>query len=91
MVLLPPFDRKTQNFWTSHVTVGICCHSWFTENARVSATMSVSLVSNVYLDETSVKIRAKPVPWEVRVQVDSEEQSPRLTHAITDRVTRGPG
>lgn len=28
--------------------------------------MSASLVSNAYLDENSAKIRAKPVPWEVR-------------------------
>lgn len=28
--------------------------------------MSVSLVSNGYLDENSAKIRSKPVPWEVR-------------------------
>lgn len=28
--------------------------------------MSVSLVSNAYLDENSAKIRSKPVPWEVR-------------------------
>lgn len=27
--------------------------------------MSVSLVSNAYLDENSAKIRSKPVPWEV--------------------------
>lgn len=27
--------------------------------------MSVSLVSNAYLDENSSKIRSKPVPWEV--------------------------
>src|SRR6266568_5128335 len=27
--------------------------------------MSVSLVSNAYLDENSTKIRSKPVPWEV--------------------------
>jgi hypothetical protein len=28
-------------------------------------SMSVTLVSNAYLDETSAKIRSKPVPWEV--------------------------
>lgn len=28
--------------------------------------MSISLVSNQYLDETSAKIRSKPVPWEVK-------------------------
>jgi V-type H+-transporting ATPase subunit H len=27
--------------------------------------MSVALVSNAYLDDTSAKIRSKPVPWEV--------------------------
>ena len=28
--------------------------------------MSIALVSNPYLDDTSAKIRSKPVPWEVR-------------------------
>ena len=27
--------------------------------------MSITIVSNSYLDENSAKIRAKPVPWEV--------------------------
>lgn len=31
------------------------------------SSMSLSLVSNSYLEETSAKIRSKPVPWEVRV------------------------
>lgn len=31
--------------------------------------MSVSLVSNAYLDENSAKIRSKPVPWEVRTVI----------------------
>jgi hypothetical protein len=44
-----------------HAAVRASCHSW---PSTLSATMSVSLVSNAYLDETSVKIRAKPVPWE---------------------------
>ena len=30
-----------------------------------ASTMSITLVSNSYLDENSGKIRAKPVPWEV--------------------------
>jgi hypothetical protein len=29
------------------------------------STMSLSLVSNAYLEETAAKIRTKPVPWEV--------------------------
>jgi hypothetical protein len=33
----------------------------------LSSTMSVSLVSNSYLDENSTRIRSKPVPWEVRI------------------------
>jgi len=32
---------------------------------KISSMMSVSLVSNVYLDENSTRIRSKPVPWEV--------------------------
>ena len=31
--------------------------------------MSVSLVSNAYLDDNSTKIRSKPVPWEVRTSL----------------------
>jgi hypothetical protein len=33
----------------------------------LQVTMSVALVSNAYLDDTSAKIRSKPVPWEVRM------------------------
>ena len=33
--------------------------------------MSITLVSNSYLDENSSKIRAKPVPWEVQAAVTS--------------------
>lgn len=35
-----------------------------TSGSTITA-MSLSLVSNAYLEETSAKIRAKPVPWEV--------------------------
>ncbi|KAF8226239.1 ATPase, V1 complex, subunit H [Tricholoma matsutake] len=49
--------------------------------------MSVSLVSNTYLDENSAKIRAKPVPWEGYQRADlvtSEEL------ALIKKVDRQP-
>lgn len=49
--------------------------------------MSITLVSNSYLDENSAKIRAKPVPWEVRAVATSAE-----TRLLTDvnRDTNAP-
>ena len=35
-------------------------------HTRTVVAMSIPLVSNAYLDESSAKVRAKPVPWEVR-------------------------
>ena len=34
-------------------------------NSTLYTTMSISLLSNAYLDENSARIRSKPVPWEV--------------------------
>jgi hypothetical protein len=40
------------------------------------ATMSLSLLSNTYLEEISNKIRAKPVPWEVRAAASHRRIDP---------------
>ena len=36
--------------------------------AHPRTSMSLSLVSNAYLDENSTKIRSKPVPWEASLR-----------------------
>lgn len=44
--------------------------------------MSVNLVSNVYLDENSARIKAKPVPWEVSILLSRSLSSPQVTEPL---------
>ena len=50
-----------------------CCLDVYLFGSVISLSetsiMSLSLVSNAYIEETSSKIRSKPVPWEVSIQL----------------------
>ena len=50
-------------------------------NGHCAPAMSITLVSNSYLDENSAKIRAKPVPWEV-LQAYSHTHSAAVAHRM---------
>ncbi|KIY43693.1 ATPase, V1 complex, subunit H [Fistulina hepatica ATCC 64428] len=50
--------------------------------------MSVSLVSNLYLEENSIKIRAKPVPWEGYQRADLITSDELALIKKVDRQTR---
>lgn len=52
--------------------------------------MSLLLVSNTYIEETSAKIRAKPVPWEAR-QSFSLPVTLELTTYITSQAYQRAG
>ena len=47
--------------------------------------MSATLVSHTFLDDTSAKIRSKPVPWEVSILLSL---SPLKTHFATQGYQR---
>lgn len=50
--------------------------------------MSVTLVSNPYLDENSTKIRNKNVPWDV--SLDASYRTTKVTDRTLGIPTRGP-
>lgn len=49
--------------------------------------MSMSLLSNAYLDESSARVKSKPVPWEVVLQSVFEDA---LAHSPSGLPESGP-